>query len=411
MGILRYSKETFGYLVAFPDGRMGLYTHDVASYLKDNIRYEDLIKYKIKTLQLDTDFHLNAPLMVWIELTRKCNLRCKHCFMTGGEPLEHELCLQEILSLLDNLKKMNVLSLIISGGEPMLREDFDYILKYACGLGFVVSVATNGLLLTQERINRLPKTYEDLRISISLDGAGNYNSFRGKVSFKQVTDKLLLLKDNGILSAAMVTMSNKNIGELRKIFEWCIEHKIVFSSVQFSPIGRGGKGENRNFVLTRNDVEKASSLWLDETLFEIEMNKSIGICVAKILDYAFELVYSTKRCMGGRFLAYVCANGDVYPCSICASNNTFKTGNLRENNFSEIWLNSFREIRSFTWESFAECTSCMLSRPPYFCTSRCPSLGLRYKGNPHACGALPINKLILKKRTELLQQVLGSVNQ
>ena len=82
MGILRYSKETFGYLIAFPDGRMALYTHDVASLLKDNIRYEDLIKYKINTLQLDTDFHLNAPLMVWIELTRKCNLRCKHCFVT-----------------------------------------------------------------------------------------------------------------------------------------------------------------------------------------------------------------------------------------------------------------------------------------------------------------------------------------
>ena len=407
MGILRYSKETFGYLIAFPDGRMALYTHDVASLLKDNIRYEDLIKYKINTLQLDTDFHLSAPLIVWIELTRKCNLRCKHCFITAGKPLEHELSLQEILLLLDDLKKIKVLSLVISGGEPMIHEDFDHILKYACDLGFVVSVATNGLLITQERINRLPKKYEDLRISVSLDGADNYNPFRGKVSFKQITDKLLLLKNNGILTAAMVTMSSKNIHELRKILEWCIEHKIVFRSVQFNPIGRGGEGENKNYILNSSDVEKASSLWLDETLLEIEINKSIGICVAKILDYSFELVYSIKRCMGGRFQAYVCANGDVYPCSICTSNGTFKTGNIRENNFSEIWINSFREIRSFTWESFTECTSCGLSSPPYFCTSRCPSLALRYKGNPHACGALPINKLILKKRTELLHQTFG----
>src|SRR3972149_12160647 len=106
MGILRYSKETFGYLIAFPDGRMALYTHDVASLLKDNIRYEDLIKYKINTLQLDTDFHLSAPLIVWIELTRKCNLRCKHCFITAGETFMQELFFQENFFFLDDFKKM-----------------------------------------------------------------------------------------------------------------------------------------------------------------------------------------------------------------------------------------------------------------------------------------------------------------
>lgn len=407
MGRPRYCREPFGYVVALHDGRMGLYTHDVAPLLRDGVRCEDIAGYKLKTLKVDTDFHLSAPLIVWIELTRRCNLRCRHCFARAGEPLEYELSTLELYSLLEDLKEMKALSLVLSGGEPMLHEDFAHILRYACELGFVVGVATNGLLLTQQRLDQLPRTYEDLRISVSLDGAGHYNSFRGEVPFEQITDKLLLLKDNGILTAVMATMSSKNIDEMRRVFEWCVEHKIVFRSVQFSPLGRGGEGENRSFILTPEDVEKASRLWLEETLFEMEMNKSIGICVAKVFDYTFELVYSTKRCKGGRSLAYICANGDVYPCAICASTHTFKAGNIKEKNFSEIWQDSFCEIRGLTWADFKDCARCELSKGHYFCTNRCPPLGLHYRGNPSACGALPVNKLILKRRTELLHQTLG----
>lgn len=408
MRMPRYIKEPFGYTVAFPDGRMGLYTHDAAPLLRDGIRYEDMTGYKLKTLRVDTEFHLGAPLITWIELTRRCNLRCRHCFVKAGESLGNELSAQEVYSLLDDLKEIGAISLIFSGGEPMSREDFADIVGYACDLGFVVGVATNGLLLTQERLDQLPKGYEDLRISVSLEGAGHYSALRGEVPFKQLTEKLLLLKDNGILTAVMATMSSKNIDELRTVFDWCVKNWIAFRSVQFSPIGRGGEAENRVFMLTPDDVENASSLWLDETLFEMEINKSIGICVAKIFDYTFELVYSTKRCKGGRSMAYVCANGDVYPCAICVSTGTFKAGNVREKKFSELWRDSFSEIRGFTWEDFKVCAGCELSNGNYFCTNRCPPLGLRYRGSPVACGALPINKLILKKRTEMLRHALGS---
>ena len=407
MGRLRYNRESFGCTVSFPDGRMGLYAHEVAPLLVDDVSHEDIARYRLETIQIDTDFHLNAPLIVWIELTRKCNLRCRHCYVGAGEPLEGELSTEELCLLLEDLKGMKALSLVITGGEPTLHKDFAHILRYACELGFVIGVATNGLPLTQEGLDQLPRTYEDLRVNVSLDGAGQYNPLRGEVSFKQITDKLLLLKDNGILTAVMAALSSRNIDGMRKIFEWCVEHEIVFRTGLVSPLGRGGEGENSSFMLGPMDVEKASSLWLDETLFEMEMNKSIGACVAKIFDYTFELDYSTKRCKGGRSLAYVCANGDVYPCSIGASTSTFKAGNLREKKFSEIWQDSFHEIRGFTWGDFKDCARCELSTGRYFCTNRCPPLSLRYRGSPSACGALPVHKMILKKRTELLHQALG----
>lgn len=407
MGTLRYMKEEFGYTVAFPDGQMGLYSPEVEPFLKNDATYGDLAKFKLKYLVVQRDFHLNAPLIVWIELTRRCNLRCNHCFVRAGTPMPNELTTQELYSLLDDLKRMNTLSVTLSGGEPMCHPDFGRILRRACELGFVVSVATNGLLITKERLADFPKDHKDLRVGVSLEGAGDYSALRGKVSFEQLSEKLLLLKDNGILTTVMATMSSKNIDELRRVFEWCVEHGIAFRSVQFSPIGRGEEAANRDLMLTRDDVEKASRLWLDETLFEMEINKSIGICVAKIFDYTFQLVYSTKRCKGGRSLAYVSADGSVYPCSICVATGDYKAGNVREKRFSELWRDSFQGIRSFIWEDFKGCAGCELSGGDYFCTNRCPPLALRYRGSPVACGALPINRLILKKRTDLMRQALG----
>jgi radical SAM protein with 4Fe4S-binding SPASM domain len=404
---LRYIKEDFGYTIAFPNGEMGLYSHEVEPYLNDGATYGELMPFKLKSLSIQRDFHLNAPLIVWIELTRRCNLRCNHCFVGAGTAMPNELTTPELYSLLDDLRQMNTLSLTFSGGEPMCHSDFGRILGRACELGFVVSVATNGLLISKERLADFPKGYRDLRVGVSLEGAGDYSALRGKVSFKQLSEKPLLLKDNGILTTVMAAMSSKNIDELRRVFEWCVEHGIAFRSVQFSPIGRGGDDLNHDLLLTPNDVDSASRLWVDETLFEMEINKSIGICVAKIFDYTFQLVYSTRRCKGGRSLAYISADGGVYPCSICVSTGDFKAGNVRDKKFSELWRDSFQTIRSFTWEDFKGCAGCELSGEDYFCTNRCPPLALRYRGNPVACGALPINRLILKRRTLLLREALG----
>ncbi|HLA37100.1 MAG TPA: radical SAM protein, partial [Candidatus Brocadiales bacterium] len=144
MGRLRYNRESFGCTVSFPDGRMGLYAHEVAPLLVDDVSHEDIARYRLETIQIDTDFHLNAPLIVWIELTRKCNLRCRHCYVGAGEPLEGELSTEELCLLLEDLKGMKALSLVITGGEPTLHKDFAHILRYACELGFVIGVATNG---------------------------------------------------------------------------------------------------------------------------------------------------------------------------------------------------------------------------------------------------------------------------
>src|SRR5512140_1777136 len=146
MQIHSYSKEEFGCIVAFREGRFGLYGAEAGPLCERGVDSEALAPYKLTKLEITPDFHLHAPLIVWLEVTRACNLRCRHCFVSARRPQPDELSTEQILSLLDELKAQNVFSIVFSGGEPFVRSDFLDIVDYAIRLGFVVAVVTNGIL-------------------------------------------------------------------------------------------------------------------------------------------------------------------------------------------------------------------------------------------------------------------------
>jgi len=164
--MLSYNKEDFGYLVAFKEGKIGLYSEAAGPLCTQGASSEALDPYKLETLKITEDFHLHAPLVVWLEVTQRCNLHCEHCFMSASSlsgPSDSEMSTEKIFSLLDELKQQGVLSLVLTGGEPFVRSDFLEILDYAASLGFVTAVVTNGLRLTRSIIDRIPK--DNVRIT------------------------------------------------------------------------------------------------------------------------------------------------------------------------------------------------------------------------------------------------------
>ena len=103
MSKLRYSKESFGYLVVFPDGAIALYGDDVADLLEEAGTQEELEPHRLREFTIGPDFHLNSPLIVWFEVTRRCNLTCTHCYIDAGRPRKDEMSLAEIKATLDDL--------------------------------------------------------------------------------------------------------------------------------------------------------------------------------------------------------------------------------------------------------------------------------------------------------------------
>ena len=116
-----------------------------------------------------------TPLNVHLELTYRCNEQCVHCYCVvehgrEQEVRRHELTLDEIQRLLDELADMGALYLTLSGGEVMVRPDFFDIAEHARRRGFVYRVFTNGIGLTEAKVERLA-ALEPLTVELSIFSA------------------------------------------------------------------------------------------------------------------------------------------------------------------------------------------------------------------------------------------------
>ena len=143
--------------------------------------------------------------------------------------------------------------------------------------------------------------------------------------------------------------------------------------------------------------------------FEGEKDRHTGVCVSKFFNYALSLMYMTKREHCSRSIAYIAANGDVYPCVTSASAEAFGAGNVRELPFSHLWHHSFREMRAITWDNFDVCNQCPYSGKEYFCANRCPVMSLVLNDELFGCGATEFEKEDLRLRTERLRTEMGYV--
>jgi radical SAM protein with 4Fe4S-binding SPASM domain len=112
------------------------------------------------------------PLSGSIELTFRCNLRCQHCYVAHGHaglPGQAELSTAEWQRILAEIAAQGALWLLITGGEPLIRRDFEEIYLYAKKQGFLVTLFTNGTLLT-ERTADLLAEWRPFRVEITLYG-------------------------------------------------------------------------------------------------------------------------------------------------------------------------------------------------------------------------------------------------
>lgn len=395
---VRIRKEDFGYILAFGTGEIDFYEDSVAPLLLRGATRSELDPHRLRAFPVVERFHLRAPLIVWFEITRKCNLPCHHCYVEAGPARPNELSTEEVFSVLEQLRDAGVFALVLVGGEPMARPDFIPILHRAHELGFVISIATNGTYITQEIIDQLPR--EECIVSVSVDGTKFHRELRVRSTFDDLRERLLLLKKNGIPAALMTTQADRNLPELEEILSFARENRFFFGSTPFSPIGRGKLFPQ--YMPEEKIVEGAAQLYMKDKLHDMEMMPTVGLCVAKFLDECHRVAQATRREFCGVAMAYILSDGTVYPCSICASNGKFRAGSVREASFADIWESSFQDIRSVTFDSFKDCPTCELSKDPYYCTSRCPVMAEVYTGDPTGCGSTPFVMGSLKRRTELL---------
>jgi len=393
---VRYNQEYFGYLVGYPEGEIALTKPSAEPLLARGAPLEMLEPHLLTHLDVSEGFHLNTPPLIWVELTRRCNLTCPHCYIEGGEARKDEMPASEFYRLLDEFADMGVWAVAFTGGEPTLHPEFAGLVRHARGRNLLVGIATNGMFLTQELLDSLPR--DGVIISVSLDNL----HVGGQHDFAVATKAILRSQENGFLTNIMTNSNRESIHHLDKLMSWAESHGVSVRSVPFSPLGRGKR--HRYLENTTDDVALAARFWLRECQWEHEYHKKAGLCVGLIFNYGLTLAAMTNRCSSGRFLCYISADGVVYPCTMCAGEEILSPGNVRGKPFAEFWRSNW-EIRKFSWDNFREtCEGCVVNDPRYFCTARCPAQSYARNKRYIGCGASDFEKLSLITRTAMLEQ-------
>jgi MoaA/NifB/PqqE/SkfB family radical SAM enzyme len=392
---IRFNKEYFGYIAGYPQGEIVLTVPEARPLLEKGVSRPEIEPFLLPTLEVSDGFHLNTPPLVWLELTRKCNLTCPHCYIHGGEARENEMPDSEFYRLLDEFAEMGVWAVAFTGGEPTLHPEFGNLVRYARKKNLLVGIATNGMFLTPALLDSLPR--DGVIISVSLDNL----HVDGNRDFQVATKAILRSQESGFLTNIMTNSNSVNIHQLESLVQWAESHQVSVRSVPFSPLGRGK--QHRYLENSTNDVELAAKFWIRECEWEHEYHKKAGLCVGLIFNYGLTLGYMTRRCSSGRFLCYVCADGTVFPCTMCAGEDILSPGNLRGRPFAEFWRSEW-PIRKYCWDNFKEtCKDCVINDPRYYCNSRCPAMSHARNNHLFGCGASPFEKLSVIVRTAMLE--------
>ena len=394
----RFNKEYFGYIVGYPEGDIVLTKPSAGPLLEAGAQLSDLKDHLLLELPVKEGFYLDTPPLVWLELTKRCNLRCEHCYIDGGLARPNELSSHQIHAIIDELADMGVWAIAVTGGEPTLHPDFSDFVHHARRRGLLVGIATNGMFLNQELLDSLPK--DGVVISVSLDDL-HIAGGRSDAEFRSASRAILRAQAMGFPTNIMTNTHRRNVGKLAGMVEWAEKHGVSVRSVPFSPLGRG-KSAAKDLENTVDDVQEAAKFWLKECQWEHEYHQRVGLCVGAIFNYGLSLAYMTRRCSSGRYLAYICADGTVYPCTMCAGERVLSPGNIIGRGFADLWRSDW-EIRRYSWDNFkSTCEGCVINGPEYYCASRCPATSYARHGTFFNCGASEFEIVSTVVRTAML---------
>ena len=164
-----------------------------------------------------------------LEMTARCNNNCRHCYInlpTGDkEAKAKELSFEDIKDIVDEAASMGALGCILTGGEPLIREDFFDIYAYIKKKGLLVSVFTNATMVTSEHV-RLFRSYPPRDIEVTVYGVteGVYERVtRSPGSFARFISGLNLLLEQGVKVRLKSMALRSNIAELPEIKKFCLQ--------------------------------------------------------------------------------------------------------------------------------------------------------------------------------------------
>ena len=303
---------------------------------------------------------------LFLELTLRCNERCFHCGSScTAAPAQGELTLPEWRRVLEEVRADfadELPMLCVTGGEPLLYEDFFPLMEYARDLGFRWGMTSNATLITPQVAERLARAGMGT-VSVSIDGLpATHDRLRGTPGgYERALAGIQNLLDVGAFRAVQVTtvVNHESIGELDELFG--IMDGLDIDSwrvIGLEPIGRARRFPQR--LLTPDDQRRLFSFVRDK--------RAQGYPLTSGCSHYLGLAWETEvrdwywMCNAGICTASVMSNGDIGACLDIERRPETIQGNVRAQRFSQVWREGFGLFRRDLSDGCAGCEACDQAR-------------------------------------------------
>ena len=327
---------------------------------------------------------------VW-ELTARCNMRCLHCAsgLGPGYRRGEELSTAEAITLCQELKDLGCESVVLSGGEALLRDDWDTIARVLVGLGITPSLITNGLRITAGTAKRI-QSAGVCRVALSLDGLEPTHNYirHHPQSFAITCVACSLLRDIGMRVNIVTHINRMNLGELEAME--CVVAGLgvdVWRLQLGAPVGR--MAEHPELHLAPEHLPEIADF-----IVAAKQRGSVYVDVGDNVGYFSKHERALRKgadtplfgcwcgCPAGCLAVGIEANGNVKGC-LALQSSAFIEGNVRGRSLSEIWNRpgGFRYTRGFTPADLSGyCKGCDFGE---ICRGGCTFMAFGATASPH----------------------------
>lgn len=307
-----------------------------------------------------------TPFLISWNLTKRCNLRCEHCYLDASE-LESdkgELSTAEALKVMDEISSLAPgAMLILTGGEPLTRNDLFDLVGYATEKGLSVVLGTNGTLLTDEVVSKLKdKGVKGVGLSIDSLSPSSHDTFRGlNGAWERTVSGIEALNRHGIEFQIQLSVTKNNHSEVEDIVKFAYQKGAKAMNVFF--LVCTGRGQEMTDI-TPQQYEKVLIQLADLDREYAGKMMVRGRCAPHFLRVVHQrdpespvMKGATSGCIAGTHYFRITPEGDMTPCPYMPT----VAGNVRKQSLSDIWQYSgvFHMLRNPSYNG--RCADCEFS--------------------------------------------------
>ena len=335
--------------------------------------------------------------LLW-DITRQCNLNCIHCYNSGGSFDINELDVAaNYTEIIERLLKAKINHIHLLGGEPLMVKGLPVLLRYAHNRNMLVSINTNGTLLTNEVVKMLVELGV-FQLTISLDGATELtnDAIRGTGTYRQVIKRLENLmqyiqeKQSPILVQVATVITKQNYSTIHKLPRVLRDVGVKYLDVL--KLYECGNATDNESLLNITNEEYLNIL--GKLLVECYRNHIFAQfdCKPKVMEllnsrYGFQsnqIISEIVGCCAGKKILFMDSTGNIFPCSPFSHevHNTELTANIFDENYIDkltmIEKSISHRIKTFSSKRKAVCSNCSF-------LEGCTGCAICYKNHEDLC--------------------------